>query len=474
LEPNLKSVSFDLEPTTSESTPSFGRGKKAEDSTKQISANKSRAAFKSAPFMGCLKCKGDHWIFQCDKATAQEKIDLRKAYSEAQKNKSDSVVDLESSSKGKSSSKGSSSGSKSEEKSIGAILQLRPGLVEGLLFGKFRMQVLLDWGADETCISMRHVNRLLAVGARVALKYLHVPYKLGLAFGQESTMVSQTACFDLTLPTHVGKMELRSIRAAVIHDDDLLDLILGRKVALDLVGLDLNKQLHELSLANPVIDCYKDAPHQKGRISMVVSYRFKRDLVFSFKPRISTLVKSLVEVVPISPAAAAAAATTPSLKASSTFPLKKAKFEPLGSVLDLLDSEDELCLPLEVLVGGVSFPHVGVEEQAIRPNSIFPPLGGDLHQSAYFSSPAFEVLQLHKPALVFDPLACAFEAHQHALPSQSSQVSLMDLMTFYALSTCAFAFFHLLSFIFLCLTLVVCIFPLPPHPILFPFVTAHF
>jgi hypothetical protein len=140
------------------------------------------------------------------------------------------------------------------------ILQHRPGCVEGLLFGKFRMQVLLDWGADETCISIGHVNRLLEAGERVALKYLHLLYKLGLAFGQESTMVSQTACFDITLPTHVGKMELRSIRAAVIHNDDLLDLILGRSL-LSHVGLDLNKQLHELSLANPVIDCNEDAPH---------------------------------------------------------------------------------------------------------------------------------------------------------------------------------------------------------------------
>jgi hypothetical protein len=50
LEPKLKSVSFDLEPLTSESTPSFGRGKKAEDSTKQNCANESRAASKGATY----------------------------------------------------------------------------------------------------------------------------------------------------------------------------------------------------------------------------------------------------------------------------------------------------------------------------------------------------------------------------------------------------------------------------------------
>jgi hypothetical protein len=45
------------------------------------------------------------------------------------------------------------------------------------------MQVLLDWGADDTCISHKHVSRLINSRVAVYLDALEAPYNLGVAFG---------------------------------------------------------------------------------------------------------------------------------------------------------------------------------------------------------------------------------------------------------------------------------------------------
>jgi gag-polyprotein putative aspartyl protease len=142
--------------------------------------------------------------------------------------------------------------------------------VEGLLNSSLKVQVLFDWGADETCISHKHVSRLINFRVAVNLDALEAPYNLGVSFGGGSVRVEQMARLHLVLTTHAGKLQLRNIQAFVIRDETLEDLILGRPL-LESIGLDLNKHLVELTKENLVLDCSDDVPVNKGKVSMLMS-----------------------------------------------------------------------------------------------------------------------------------------------------------------------------------------------------------
>jgi hypothetical protein len=295
-----KFVFSDSKPQDHSSTFSKGKHQIPNKSHKSNEENSSKfkTPFKGFPKSGCAKCKGRHYMQDCPEASEAEKSSFQKELTQRRVNFAPGTKSYDNGKvPGKLNFGSSSKSSLSPKGAMGKVSSLRPGRILGSVNEVLDIPVLLDSGADETCIGKHHLRKILALGGSVTVKNLEQPFSLSVAFSKGAVAVQESAILNLSFITCAGKMKLRNVPASVIIDDTLDELIIGRYL-LEKLGLDPTKHLLDLSKEDLTIDCTDTPSLGNGSISLLLSgdKSYKEENLDPVGPEIDIGVDSTMEI----------------------------------------------------------------------------------------------------------------------------------------------------------------------------------